>query len=239
MKLILDGFEFGRSRNQRLLHLLKLHRNVGIRFRRKLCGAHRIDVAFEKDFGELALIAFRSWALRIGAGDPHADVVDGLPVDDLEARALDDAFGRRHDVLRRKAPFVHEAFRDFLLAAKFKARRRRNAHELHERIEAPFLTFLALEFVVDLLEDRVLPHGLGICLHFRRHLRNGSQRRNAEGEKKCRGRELQTVHGEPPFGDGFAALCLKSGFPGGNLRQSFAIRYQGGFPAIKMRETMG
>ena len=98
-------------------------------------------MAFQKHLRKLPLVGDRIRRRAVGAGDPHADVVDGKAVDDLKARALDRAFGVRHDVFGREAPFFDEALRDLGLSAHLRPRGRCDAHEFEQGVEAPLLSF--------------------------------------------------------------------------------------------------
>ena len=141
-----ERLEFVAGLDDRFVHLLELHGFVRGFGGRKDGRIHGVDVAFKDDLRELALVGDGVGTGAVGAGNAHADVVDGLAVDGLNACALQKAVGTRQDVLGCKAPLLDEAASDLGLAAHFKARRGGDAGEFEQRVEAPLLGLFARGF---------------------------------------------------------------------------------------------
>ena len=141
-----ERLEFVAGLDDRFVHLLELHGFVRGFGGRKDGRIHGVDVAFKDDLRELALVGDGVGTGAVGAGNAHADVVDGLAVDGLNACALQKAVGTRQDVLGCKAPLLDEAAGDLGLAAHFKARRGGDAGEFEQCVEAPLLGLFARGF---------------------------------------------------------------------------------------------
>ena len=112
-----ERLEFLARLDDRVAHFLELDGFVRGFGRRQDARVHGVDVAFKDDLRELPLVGDGVGTGAVGAGNAHADVVDGLAVNGLNAGALEEAVGTGHDVFRRKAPLLDEAAGDFGLAA--------------------------------------------------------------------------------------------------------------------------
>ena len=145
VEFILDRGEFVAGLHDGVRSGRELDRSVALGFGREVGRIHRVDVAFDENLRELALVVLGAGRLRVGPRNAHADVVDGKAVDRLYARARKVAVRARHDVFGVKAPVGREAARDFGLTAKFVARRRNDAHKFHVVRKARVLGFGRLE----------------------------------------------------------------------------------------------
>ena len=206
-----ERLEFVAGLDDRFVHLLELHGFVRGFGGRKDGRIHGVDVAFKDDLRELALVGDGVGTGAVGAGNAHADVVDGLAVNGLNAGALEEAVGTGHDVFRRKAPLLDEAAGDFGLAAHFKARRGGDAGEFEQRVEAPLLGLLARGLLQQGLHGRVGVHEFGVLRDRVGDDRNGGGGRK-DGRADARGQKAgNKFHLDSPhFGCGWSGagrLC--------------------------------
>ena len=200
-----ERLEFLARLDDRVAHLLELDGFVRGFGRRQDARVHGVDVAFKDDLRELPLVGDGVGTGAVGARNAHADVVDGLAVNGLNAGALEEAVGTGHDVFRRKAPLLDEAAGDFGLAAHFKARRGGDAGKLEQRVEAPLLGLLARGLLQQGLHGRVGVHEFGVLRDRVGDDRNGGGGRK-DGRADARGQKAgNKFHLDSPhFGCGWS-----------------------------------
>ena len=200
-----ERLEFLARLDDRVAHLLELDGFVRGFGRRQDARVHGVDVAFKDDLRELALVGDGVGTGAVGAGDAHADVVDGLAVNGLNAGALEEAVGTGHDVFRRKAPLLDETAGDFGLTAHFKARRGGDAGKLEQRVEAPLLGLRTRGLLQQGLHGGVGVHEFGVLCDRVGDDRNGGRGRK-DGRADARGQKAgNKFHLDSPhFGCGWS-----------------------------------
>ena len=189
MKFVLNRRQFTAGFDDRVFRTLQFHGLIGRFSRRQHAGIYRVDMAFEQHFWAFALIRHRVRPRAVGAGNPHADVVDRETVHGLQSRAFQVTVQPRHDVFRRKAPFFGETLCDFRLSAHFEARGRRDPRQFHLGVETPFLSRVTHGFGENFLNDGILDDGVGRPDGFRRDF--GLSSRYNEREDRCNKRRRE------------------------------------------------